>query len=172
MLIPWQTVCNICDRIAVGELGASLSHPLNTLPIIGENPQSTDRFVLQHWFKLGSEQYIKVVHEKLAAFAWAPSDGSFASILTNDSYFDDGVVTNPPTELLPESNCFCWQKVVLAGRQTGDRYFHEGEYGSRRCVVFGRFEFWYRHGTPASNEPPVCIKIMPKIELPDCCGGS
>jgi hypothetical protein len=160
VLLNWSRLLEIRDFVPIADLGVTLGEPVSALPIMGENPQSVRRFVLQHWFKIGPHQYVRASHDIFKAFAWAASDGAFASVLTDDPFFDDGAVSPPPTELLPKGNSFNWQALVTTAQESGD----EHSSCSERCVFFDRSSYYYRLGFPTAGEAPVCIEVEAKIE--------
>jgi hypothetical protein len=162
MPLSWPKLNEIHDYIPASELGVSLDQPISALPLIGESPQSMERFPLRGWFKIGPQQYIGTVREEFRSFAWAASDGALAYILTGDPYFDDGVEAAPPAALRPDGQAFDWSSVVQIGRDSGHRLL-DTDYCTQRRVFFGRFEFYYRHTSPEANEAPICIRVVPKV---------
>jgi hypothetical protein len=163
MPLAWSRLEGIRDYIPAAEVGVSFDRPVSTLPLIGESPQSMDRFGLKDWFQIGPQQFIKVIHDKYRYFTWAASDGALAYILTNDVFFDDGVTAIPPAELLPDGRSFDWCSVVRIGQDSGGVVCDIDFYSQRR-VSFGRHTFYYRHVAPAIDEAPICIRVIPKAE--------
>jgi hypothetical protein len=166
MPLAWPKLNEIHDYIPAAELGVSLDQPICALPLIGESPQSIERFSLRGWFKIGPQQYIQTAREEFRSFAWAASDGALAYVLTGDPCFDDGVESVPPATLRPDGQAFDWACVVQVGRDSGHRLL-DMEFYSQRRVFFGRFGFYYRHTSPAANEAPICIRVVPKVLPPD-----
>jgi hypothetical protein len=164
MPIPWSKLAEIRDYLSTEELGVALDRPMCALPLIGETPQSNERLNLRRWFKIDAHQYVRVVHGEATGFAWATSDGAFAYVLTGDCYFDDGVVSVPPPEVLPDGHSFHWPEVARIGRESGDRHFLDIDFYAVRQVRFDRFHFYYRHSAPAEDEAPICVQISPKVE--------
>ena len=123
------------------------------------------RFPLRFWYKVAPCSYIKVREGSFDSFSWAPSDGAFAHVLSQDRYFDDGATGTPPNEIIPERCGFTWQAVAQSGIQSGDRWFNERDYGSHRTIAFGRYKFSYRPAAPSSGEAPICIRVVPKVEV-------
>jgi hypothetical protein len=154
------------DHVLIADLGLALDQPLNQLPLIGEAPQSINH--LRSSYKVASNLFVMVRDGTLDSFAWAPSDGAFAYALTYDAYFDDGASGTPPAQILPNGCGFSCPEVAHFGKQSGERWFSDYDFNSTRHVDFGRFYFTYRHSTPNPTEAPICIRVVPKVEVRHC----
>lgn len=162
--LEWSKLNKLLDHIPIADLGVSLGQPMSSLPLMGENPQSVNQFILSIWFKIGPNQYIRVAKGMLLQFAWAVSDGAFAFALTHDPFFEDGSIMLPPTELLPDLKSYNYQSIMRTGQESGDVHFYNAEWDSQRIVQFNRFKFIYRDRSPKINDMPICIIISTKIE--------
>jgi hypothetical protein len=110
MNLPWSKLIQIRDFIPFAELGVPLGTPVAALRLIGESPSSNADCRLRGWFRMADHQFFRTTGPLLASepvdavhyagFSWAASDGAFASVLTGDSFFDDGASMLPPSELL------------------------------------------------------------------------
>jgi len=168
MSTPWSRLVEIREEIPVTGLGASLDAPVSALPLIGESPQSRDLFALKQWFKIAPHQFLHTRYDVpplFVGFAWAPSDGAFASALTRDSFFDDKASLPPPAELLPDGKSFAASSVARIAKESGERS-NDVILGCIREIYFGRFRFYYRSIATEPYEPPICIRVVPKVGVP------
>jgi len=180
MMLPWSTLVQIREEVPIVALNLERQTPLSSLQLIGENPQSTEGFRLRGWFRTDPHQFFRTRGPLPASepsdtahfsgFAWAASDGTFAWVLTGDRFFDDGASQVPPCELLLDGHSYGWHSVVRLGRAVESRFFHDySNWVGLREVEVGRFTFYYRSEYPGSEEPPMCIIVIP-FRRPDDIG--
>lgn len=164
MSLPWSQLVELKVDVSADTLAIPLDVPFHKLPLVGESPQSVEKFQLKHWYKIGPHQYAYIgSHEPrlLTDFAWAPSDGALAFALTGDSYFDDAVPLVPPVELLPNGTSYDYATVSRLARELGPEQSHDYvNHFSVRDVQYGRFTFLYRSKFPLQHEFPFHIRLV------------